>query len=550
MSELGETWSRTCTRAGGASLAASSRLPGLTVLYHPDLERIGERALLTGLDGAGAELSRGRPDFAAVGGSSSRPLDDPGLSRTPLRVRSAGDRLVIERGASRLRAARVVDDALVEIGASSSVDAEALDEGVVLLLGGRVVLLLHRLDPVVDPATPRFGLVGESSALAEVRRDIVQVADLDVPVLLLGASGTGKELVARALHQAGARAHGPFVALNMAALPPTLAAAELFGAEKGAYTGAARRRRGHFEQADGGTLFLDEVGDTPADVQALLLRVLETGRLRRVGGEETRAVDVRVVSATDADLEAAIESGSFRAPLLHRLGGYVIRLPPLRARRDDFGRLVRHVLRRELEAIGALDRLEPRRHPWLPASLVARLAAWHWPGNVRQLANVVRQLVIANRGHDPAARFGEIEALLARSVPGRSDRPTTPASEPATDADTAAATDTAAVTDTDIDADPGGARKPSALREAEVVAALRAHRYRPAAAADALGIPRSSIYALIDKIPGLRKAAELTAAEIRTARDRVGPSLEAVAAALEVSELALRRRIGELGLDL
>ena len=257
----------------------------------------------------------------------------------------------------------------------------------------------------------------------------------------------------------------------------------------------------------------------------MLLRALETGEVRPVGGERSERVDVRVVSATDADLEAAVETERFRAPLFHRLSGYVIHLPPLRERREDFGRLLVHFLRRELETVGAAHLLAPERDPWLPATRVARLAAWHWPGNVRQLANVVRQIVIANRDSDPAVRFERIEALLAEAPP-----PSSPSVAPA---------------GPHRSSPP---RRPSDLREEEVVEALRAHRFRPAAAADALGIPRSSIYDLIDKIPGLRKASELSREEVEAARVRSGPSVEAMAADLKVSERALRRRLGELGL--
>ena len=511
--------------AGWNEISAQAWIHGLTVLYHSDLERIGERTLLEGLDsGRHSELSRQTPEFAQPGSSSGgRSLADIRLSRTPIILRAEGSGgVIVERGENR--APLAVDG--VEVDHQAVVSAEALDDGVVLLLAGRIALLLHRLDPIVDQGTPRFDLVGASPAIAQIRRDIVQVADLRVPILLRGESGTGKELVARAIHDAGPRRSGPYVAVNMAALPPSLAAAELFGAERGAYTGADRRRSGHFEQAHGGTLFLDEVGETPPEVQALLLRALETGEVRAVGGGRSLTPDVRILSATDADLEAAIESDRFRAPLLHRLSGYVLRLPSLRRRREDFGRLFLHFLRRELEVVGQVHRMAPRPRPWLPAQLVARLAAWSWPGNVRQLANVARQLVIANRQADPATRFDEVEALLG------TDRGTGRALESSPGHRSPAP--------------PPPRKRAGELREEEVVAALRAHDFRPAAAADALGIPRSSIYDLMKRIPGLRKASELTREEIDDARARVGPSLEAVAAALEVSQRALRRRLGQL----
>ena len=521
-----ETRTQAPTHVGSALWSRTSaevRLHGLTVLYHPDLERVGERTVLEGLDaGRTSELSRQTPEFAQPGSSSAgRALADVRLSRTPILLRAAGDGaggVLVDRGESPTPVA--VGGA--EVDRRVAVSAEALDGGVVLLLAGRIVLLLHRLDPIADTQAPRFDLVGDSPAIAQIRRDIVQVADLRVPILLRGESGTGKELVARAIHDAGPRREGPYVAVNMAALPPSLAAAELFGAERGAYTGADRRRCGHFEQAHGGTLFLDEVGETPPEVQALLLRTLETGEVRAVGGGRSQTPDVRILSATDADLEAAIESDRFRAPLLHRLAGYLLRLPPLRHRREDFGRLFVHFLRRELDVVGQVHRLAPRARPWLPALLVARLAAGSWPGNVRQLANVVRQLVIANRHADPATRFDEVETLLGRVTADDSRRAhRTPAPAPAR-------------------------KRAGELREEAVVAALRAHQFRPAAAADALGIPRSSIYDLMKRIPGLRKASELTRGEIDEARARVGPSLEAVAAVLEVSQRALRRRLGQL----
>ncbi|MEM9553500.1 MAG: sigma 54-interacting transcriptional regulator [Acidobacteriota bacterium] len=508
-----------------AERPAAVCVPGLTVLYHPDPERIGERTVLEGVGGGRSDLlSRHAPEFAAPGGPRPRPLADRSLSRTPLVVRAgAGDSaggVVIERGTSRTR----LWIAGTEVADTWVASAADLDDGVVLRVGSQVVLLLHRLDPVADTDTPRFGLVGESPAMARLRRDIVQTADLRVPILLRGESGTGKELAARAIHDAGPRRERPYVAVNMGALPPSLAASELFGAERGAYTGADRRRSGHFERAHGGTLFLDEVGETPLEVQALLLRVLETGEVQSVGGSEARRLDVRIVSATDADLDAAIEADRFRAPLLHRLSGYIVRLPPLRRRREDFGRLLRHFLQRELDALGKLHRLAPRPRPWLPAPLIARLAAWHWPGNVRQLANTVRQLVIANRDLEAAVHFDEVERLLERAPSPDPDPVGTPPRGPS--------------------ATPR--RRPGDLTEADVVAAMRAYRFRPAAAADALGIPRSSIYDLIARIPGLRKAADLTRAEIDAARARVGSSIEAIAEALEVSPRALRRRLGQL----
>ncbi|MEM8998407.1 MAG: sigma-54 factor interaction domain-containing protein, partial [Acidobacteriota bacterium] len=379
------TDTRLDTALGAAADAV--RGPGLTLLWHPDVDRIGERAPLAALaSGRSAELSRLTPEFMQPGGGVRRPLGESRLSRAPIRLVPApgGDGVRLEAAGSRTP----VDVDGRPLGEVRDVSADRLDRGAVLLLGGRVVLLLHRLDPQV-PDLPHYGLVGESPGLLRVRSAIRQVADLDVTVLMRGATGTGKELVARALHDASPRRGGPFVAVNMAAVPASLAAAELFGAAKGAFTGADRQRAGYFRRAEGGTLFLDEVGETPTEIQALMLRALETREIQPVGGDRPKRVDVRVLSATDLDLESAVDDDRFRGPLLYRLSGYVLRLPTLDERREDFGRLLIHFLRRELDAVGEPERLDPPTS-WFPAALCARLALLDWRGNVRQLANNAR----------------------------------------------------------------------------------------------------------------------------------------------------------------
>jgi two-component system, NtrC family, nitrogen regulation response regulator GlnG len=509
---------------------AEVRMLGLTILYHPDLARVGERALLPELAaGRGEPLARSTPRFAAPGGIGGAGLAEPHLSRTPLwlvpgstpdslRLELRDSRTPVEANGSLLAGSRELSPAEVEAG-------------VVLLLGGYVVVLLHLLHPLAAPASPAApadGLVGESPALLRVRQEIRKLADLPVPVLLLGETGTGKELVARALHEAGRRAAGPYVAVNLAAVPSTMAAAELFGAVRGAFTGADRTRSGYFARAHGGTLFLDEVGEMPAEVQPMLLRALETGEVQSVGAERPQRVDVRLVSATDADLETAVREGQFSAPLLYRLGGYILRLPPLRERREDLGRLLVHFLREELAALGESHRLAPSRRPWLPARLVARLCCEPWPGNVRQLRNVVRQLVVAHRGSAEVPSGVVIEPLLG-SAPGPRGTGGSPIPPPPVPVPTAP-------------------RRPAEIRESELVAALRANRWRLQATADQLGIPRSSLYELIDRSASIRKATDLEREEIAACGERCGGNVEAMAEALEVSERALRRRLGQLGL--
>jgi two-component system nitrogen regulation response regulator GlnG len=509
-------------------------VPGLTILGHPQIQRVGERAALLDLS-SGREmlLSRTEPEFSPPGESAPRPLAVPYLSRRPWLLRPAADGgVTLLRGDSPMSLAANEEP----VGGEAGFSAAEVDRGVVLLLAGRVVLLLHRFRPVFPDSLPRYGLVGLSDPLLDLCRQVARVADLDVPVLLRGESGTGKELVASALHRASSRRDRPFLALNMGALPASLAAAELFGAARGAYTGAEHARRGYFRRAHGGMLFLDEIGEAPQEVQPLLLRALESGELQPLGSEETARVDVRVVAATDADLEQAVAAGRFRAPLLHRLGGYAIRLPPLRERRDDIGRLFFHFLREELAVVGEERRLAdpgPDAQPWPPAAWIARLAAAPWPGNVRQLRNVARALAIDSRGAGEDAAETQlpsaIEDLLREERPAAAPERMAPPPAPPTPARTVF-------------------RSPQDVSEEELLAALAAHRWQPRAAARQLGISRPSLYFLLDTFPGTRKAMDLSGEEIVAAGERCGGNQREMAAMLQVSEAGIRRRMKQLGL--
>ncbi len=233
----------------------------------------------------------------------------------------------------------------------------------------------------------RDALVGQSAAMQSIYKDIGRVASKPVNVLIRGETGTGKELIARALYQHSDRANAPFIAINCAAIPETLLESELFGHERGAFTGADARRIGRFEQANHGTLFLDEIGDLSLGTQAKLLRVLQEKCLQRLGGKETIPVDVRVVAATHRDLETAIREKQFREDLYYRLSVVVITLPPLRDRREDIPELVRYFLQRHGPDLGNLS---PSVHP----EALDFLQTQPWPGNVRELENVVRKAIL------------------------------------------------------------------------------------------------------------------------------------------------------------
>jgi two-component system nitrogen regulation response regulator GlnG len=242
---------------------------------------------------------------------------------------------------------------------------------------------------VVDETVPE--IVGEAPAMQEVFRAIGRLSRSNITVLINGESGTGKELVARALHRHSPRASGPFIAINIAAIPRELLESELFGHEKGAFTGATAQRKGRFEQAHGGTLFLDEIGDMPVELQTRLLRVLSEGKFYRVGGHEQVETDVRLITATNQDLEERVRDGRFREDLFHRLNVIRIHLPPLRARREDIALLAHHFLNQSAVELGVeAKQLLPETESYL--------AHLPWPGNVRQLENTCRWLTVMAPG--------------------------------------------------------------------------------------------------------------------------------------------------------
>ncbi|MET3759592.1 nitrogen regulation protein NR(I) [Sphingomonas sp. UYEF23] len=255
-----------------------------------------------------------------------------------------------------------------------------------------------------DRALP---LIGRSPAMQDVYRIIARVVSNDLTVLVSGESGTGKELVARAIHDLGPRRRSPFIALNMAAIPRDLIEAELFGHERGAFTGAQARSAGRFEQAAGGTLFLDEIGDMPMEAQTRLLRVLQSGEFTTVGGARTIRADVRIVAATNRELAQLVAGGQFREDLFYRLNVVPVMLPALRARRQDVALLARHFLDRAAE-----DGL-PRKQ--LDTDAIAVLEAYDWPGNVRELENMMRRVAVLAR--DERIDADEVRATLGGAMP-------------------------------------------------------------------------------------------------------------------------------------
>lgn len=337
-------------------------------------------------------------------------------------------------------------------------------------------LNLEHIDKIIDfvdskllkiqHRSPDREFIGTSEGMLSVFAMIRKVAPTEMSVLLLGESGTGKELTAKALHHLSTRREGPFVAVNCAAIPETLLEAELFGYEKGAFTGAYATKKGRFESADGGTLFLDEIGDLPATLQAKLLRFLEDRLIERVGGSSPRKIDVRIVAATNRDLQKAMADGCFRTDLYYRLNSFSIKLPPLRERGEDKVRLARHFLERFAAA--------EKRHADFSAASVEAIRLHDWPGNVRELENKVRRgFLLANEGIiDPACMELEEDVYRTAEVPAQETR----------------------------------VSRTESKRES-VVRALEENDYVVARAARQLQISRPSMYALIKKY-GLKKGRD------------------------------------------
>ncbi|WP_208279074.1 sigma 54-interacting transcriptional regulator [Massilia oculi] len=488
MHELSD--SRTLTAPLMHADGAASRLLTLTILWHPDSSRIGEQCI-AGAPGGVLELSRYTPLFSRPG-AEGLPLGHGSISREPLRIARIDDGVSLQAPLSRM----TTELNGREIGASVALDHADLERGQVIALGRTVLLCLH-WSTVLPKANEVQGLHGVGSTAVMLRDQVRMVARSDLPVLLLGETGTGKEVVARAIHALGARAGARLVTVNMAALNESLAAAELFGAARGAYTGALGERKGLFGEASGATLFLDEIGNAPACVQPMLLRVLEGGDYRPLGAAQELRSTARILAATDQRLDGA----HFNQALLRRLEGVVIQLAPLRSRREDIGVLIQQLYPAD---DGRVD---------LPCSLVAELACYDWPGNVRQLARVLQRAALMVKG-GVTLRFDQlVQALPAADAGKRAPR-----------------------------------RKPSELSDDELVEALARHGWILRSTAEFLGISRPSLYKRLDRHPSIRRAEGIEPGEIGRAWAGAQGDVERCAAALKTLAGPLRRQLNKLGL--
>ena len=348
---------------------------------------------------------------------------------------------------------------------------------------GALAREVRRLRGEVERARGLGEVIGESPLMRQLLQMIERVATSDATVLIVGESGTGKELLARTIHRVGPRKEGPFVAFDCSALAPSLIEAELFGHEKGAFTGAGRARRGLFREANGGTIFLDEIGDIDATVQNKLLRVLQEREIKPVGGDRPVHIDVRVVAATNKDLKALVGRGQFREDLYWRLAVVPIQVPPLRERKEDIPLLAAHILARRRGAAKSFAGNEARYPTQITAKALSRLQTYRWPGNIRELENVLSRAAILCDGETIRSHDLAMLGMAGTSPGGAEDDP-----------------DRVALPALDLDRLGDGEglkditeRAVRAVERAAIAVALRRER-NPASAAKRLGISRASIY--------------------------------------------------------
>ncbi|MFT3764339.1 MAG: sigma 54-interacting transcriptional regulator [Minicystis sp.] len=559
--------------------AGEQRAPRLRLLYHSDLDRIGALSMPGAVALRWFTVGRHDPPFGGLGGATL-PIDDPQVSREQLRVRWLAEEgcFEVEPAPGARRPLGLVDlDAGGGPVTSPITGPTLLAPGACLAIGDRVLIGLE-LCRVRPADADRIGLVGESEVVWALRDEIQSVAQFGRAALVMGPTGAGKELVARALHAQSPRAARPFVPVNCAALPETLVESVLFGHRKGAFTGADAEEKGLFRAADGGTLFLDELGELPLAVQPKLLRVLQDGIVVPVGAHEGRRVDVRVIAATHRDLEAQVRAGGLREDLYHRLSAHVIRVPSLAERRFDVPELFVHLLgrlRAEHPTLGWLWEGARTWRPGVPIGFVANLMRRPWSGNVRELQNVVERTARLNLHPDlfraPESSTSEPAASSRRpSVPPASV-PEAPASESVDaelpDALLRAAGETlglahktvlkllppgALITlDRDADRDHLDAAARAARLRARAAEALltllEARDFNQSVVATALGTSRTTLIKLMDDL-GLPRATDLGADEIAKARAQAGGDLDAAARLLRVSPVALKKRVTLLNL--
>lgn len=513
----------------------SRPLVGLTIAWHPDATRIGEQFIGT-TEAGNIELSRFTPAFSAVNGEPL-PIGYGGISRDPMRlVRDERDGITIYPPNSRM----VVEINGVEIREPSYFSAEQIEVGIIIGLGRAVFICMHWMR-CLPKHNPVDGFIGNGSS-AITTRDLIRLAATnDNTVLLLGETGTGKEVAAQAIHNLSKRSNSRMVSVNMAALNESLAAADLFGASKGAYTGAQNSREGYFSEAQNSTLFLDEIGNTPAAIQPMLLRVLESGEYRPLGATRDAHSTARMITATDQDLYHT----NFNHALVRRLESFIIRIPPLRARREDIGLLICHLAQR--------SDFSQVNLAMIPPALISDMLNFEWPGNIRQLSNVLKRALLSLQlGEYPQlANMVEAPKVTVTASAELRKVPTSANAVSPANAETlsslAASMNGDKLLEKTPESTPQERKKLRDLSEQDVVDAMHRHDWTIQYAADDLGISRPSMYKLIDANSQIRRVEQIPSEEIREHLSAVNNHVEQCAARLKTPSEALRRHLKGLG---
>jgi len=498
-----ETLEATVNRGNGARLFGATVI-SLGVIWHRDVSKIGAISRLKFDQSGCVALSRLTPIFSPLEEGEDSPLMDRGISRTPLKIKRLNARQFEFTPPDKPIGLHINGQ---KIEKATTFSLNDLGDEIIISLSNSVVLALFNA-PARSAPRDQFtkdGLIGISNAIAMVRHAITQIAETDIPVLIRGETGTGKELVARALHAQSHRSAQEIISVNMAAMPSSLANAELFGVKRGAFTGASADRAGMFEQAHNKTLFLDEIGDTPDQVQPMLLRALENGEVRRVGDEKLRSVNVRLISATDRSLEAEEGQFSFNQPLLQRLCGFTIEIPPLRSRLVDIGVLAKHFMHNgdikiqnsDISAF-AIDNM-------------AQLCAYSWPGNIRELRNALQNIGLGQ----PFKRQPDNVQTIK--------------------------TDEASVSQ--IEGTVKTYRHPGEVGQNELLKALDDTGWVIKAAAQKLGISRTALYGLMAKSENIANLSDISDEVLRETITTVPGGIDAWVKHLRVGKDALAKRL-------
>jgi DNA-binding NtrC family response regulator len=525
----------TITSPVALSTQNNRHLLGLTIAWHPDLTRIGDQ-YIGSTEAAVIEMSRFIPIFQQIG-SEALPIGHGGISRDPVRiVRDANDGVTICPPNSRM----VVEVNGKEIHNPTFLSSAQIEAGAILGLGRAVFICLHWMR-CLPKNNPVDGFLGVGSSAIQTRDLIRLAATNDNAVLLLGETGTGKEVAAQGIHSLSKRNAHKMVSVNMAALNESLAAADLFGATRGAYTGAQTTRDGFFSEAQNSTLFLDEIGNTPATVQPMLLRVLENGEYRPLGAARDTRSNARLITATDQDLY----DESFNHALLRRLESFIIRIPPLRARREDIGLLILHLFKDSKMA-----NIETNQ---IPPALISDMLNFEWPGNVRQLGNAFKRALLSIQlGEFPVlATIVERPKMTAGiSAELRQTRDAAPAEfMPSNASSTPATSNTNRINNASDEGKsaPMERKKIRDLTEDDIVNAMENHGWTIQYAADDLGISRPSMYKLIESNSQIRRVEQIPAEEIREQLQLANNHVEQCASRLKTPSEALRRHLKGLG---